>query len=226
MARRTALPTCRGCPGPSAGRASTTSTAPGRPARPVAAPQPPIHVSGPAGDATFTVSLRHETLNPCSASRAPGARTASSRRATARGASIPAPARLAHVSPRPERAALAQVAGRNGPALGVARGRGRRRRAERGGRRVPARARRGEDRPSRSAPEPEHMRRIETWAAVLMGARFTGEAARVDAERFARVYAPVGILPPDQYLTSSCRPRAGARSCRAPSATSTTSPST
>ena len=50
-------------------------------------------------------------------------------------------------------------------------------------------------------PEPEHMRRIETWAAVLMGARFSAAAARADAERFSRVYAPVGILPPDQYLS-------------------------
>ena len=53
----------------------------------------------------------------------------------------------------------------------------------------------------RWTPEPEHMRRIETWAALLMGARFTAQAARADAERFARVYFPVGILPPDQYLS-------------------------
>jgi radical SAM superfamily enzyme YgiQ (UPF0313 family) len=30
--------------------------------------------------------------------------------------------------------------------------------------------------------------------------RFDTPAARTDAERFARVYRPVGILPPDQYL--------------------------
>jgi len=49
-------------------------------------------------------------------------------------------------------------------------------------------------------PEPEHMRRIEAWAALLLGARFTADAARADARRFSRVYAPIGILPPDQYL--------------------------
>jgi len=49
-------------------------------------------------------------------------------------------------------------------------------------------------------PEPEHMRRIETWAALLMGARFTSGAARADAQRFSRIYFPIGILPPDQYL--------------------------
>jgi len=37
-------------------------------------------------------------------------------------------------------------------------------------------------------------------AALELGARFTASAARADAERFARVYAPIGILPPDQYL--------------------------
>jgi len=52
----------------------------------------------------------------------------------------------------------------------------------------------------RWTPEPEHMRRIEVWAAILMGARFTAAAARADAVRFARVYAPIGIVPPDQYL--------------------------
>jgi len=40
----------------------------------------------------------------------------------------------------------------------------------------------------------------DTAAALEAGARFTAEAARADAERFARVYAPIGILPPDQYL--------------------------
>jgi len=54
----------------------------------------------------------------------------------------------------------------------------------------------------RWTPEPEHMRRLEVWAALLMGARFTSDNARADAERFARVYAPIGILPPDQYLAT------------------------
>jgi hypothetical protein len=54
----------------------------------------------------------------------------------------------------------------------------------------------------RWSPEPEHMRRIEIWAALLLGARFTADAARADAARFARVYAPIGILPPDQYLAT------------------------
>jgi hypothetical protein len=40
-------------------------------------------------------------------------------------------------------------------------------------------------------------------AEVLLDlcARFDGKAARSDAEAFARVYRPVGILPPDQYLS-------------------------
>jgi Radical SAM superfamily len=33
-------------------------------------------------------------------------------------------------------------------------------------------------------------------------ARFDAQAARVDAARFAEVYSPVGILPPDQYLST------------------------
>ncbi len=39
-------------------------------------------------------------------------------------------------------------------------------------------------------------------ARVLLAfcARFDAAAARADAARFARVYRPVGILPPDQYL--------------------------
>jgi hypothetical protein len=32
-------------------------------------------------------------------------------------------------------------------------------------------------------------------------ARFDGAAGRADADAFARVYAPVGILPPDQYMS-------------------------
>ncbi len=35
---------------------------------------------------------------------------------------------------------------------------------------------------------------------VEQAARFDSAAARLDAARFAEVYAPIGILPPDQYL--------------------------
>jgi len=38
-------------------------------------------------------------------------------------------------------------------------------------------------------------------AALELGARFTAGAARADAKRFAQVYSPIGILPPDQYLS-------------------------
>ena len=36
--------------------------------------------------------------------------------------------------------------------------------------------------------------------ALAAAARFTAGAARADAARFAEVYAPIGMLPPDQYL--------------------------
>ena len=36
--------------------------------------------------------------------------------------------------------------------------------------------------------------------AIERGARFDSTAAREDAARFATVYSPIGILPPDQYL--------------------------
>jgi hypothetical protein len=42
--------------------------------------------------------------------------------------------------------------------------------------------------------------RREMLAALEAGAAFTAAAARADAARFAAVYAPIGILPPDQYL--------------------------
>jgi hypothetical protein len=37
--------------------------------------------------------------------------------------------------------------------------------------------------------------------ALAVCARFDATAARADAARFARVYSPIGILPPDQYLS-------------------------
>jgi radical SAM superfamily enzyme YgiQ (UPF0313 family) len=37
--------------------------------------------------------------------------------------------------------------------------------------------------------------------ALAACARFDADAARADAARFARVYSPVGILPPDQYMS-------------------------
>ncbi len=40
----------------------------------------------------------------------------------------------------------------------------------------------------------------EADALLGLAARFDAGAARADAEAFARVYSPVGILPPDQYL--------------------------
>ena len=169
-----------------------------RPARSRAEPQSPIHVSGSAGEATFTVSLRHETLTV--GLEGPGAHrvVAACDRAGRlysywrdghtyrRGLS----GRLLHKWQDPAGrhwewpegeaadAVLNEAAGvflRVHDAVKTDGG--------------------------RWTPEPEHMRRIETWAAVLLGARFTAEAARADAERFSRVYAPVGILPPDQYLS-------------------------
>jgi hypothetical protein len=40
-------------------------------------------------------------------------------------------------------------------------------------------------------------------AATLLDlcGRFKADAARADADRFARVYSPIGMLPPDQYLS-------------------------
>ncbi len=37
-------------------------------------------------------------------------------------------------------------------------------------------------------------------AALALAARFDGRAAAADAARFADLYQPIGILPPDQYL--------------------------
>jgi hypothetical protein len=37
-------------------------------------------------------------------------------------------------------------------------------------------------------------------ALAERAARFTAQAARADVERFLRLYRPIGILPPDQYL--------------------------
>lgn len=49
-------------------------------------------------------------------------------------------------------------------------------------------------------PEPTPLDRVVCLAALELGARFTAAVARADAARFAGVYAPIGILPPDQYL--------------------------
>jgi hypothetical protein len=40
----------------------------------------------------------------------------------------------------------------------------------------------------------------EVAATLRLAASFDSRAARLDAARFARVYSPIGILPPDQYL--------------------------
>jgi radical SAM superfamily enzyme YgiQ (UPF0313 family) len=40
----------------------------------------------------------------------------------------------------------------------------------------------------------------EVASALQRAARFKGEAAIADAARFAQIYRPIGILPPDQYL--------------------------
>ena len=40
----------------------------------------------------------------------------------------------------------------------------------------------------------------ELQAVVERAARFTPQAARIDAAHYHRVYKPIGILPPDQYL--------------------------
>jgi hypothetical protein len=45
---------------------------------------------------------------------------------------------------------------------------------------------------------PQVVPQIETFLRRAM--RFTAPAARADAEHFLRVYRPLGILPPDQYL--------------------------
>lgn len=41
----------------------------------------------------------------------------------------------------------------------------------------------------------------EVEALLDLNGRFDAEAARADAERFSTVYRPIGILPPDQYLS-------------------------
>ncbi len=40
----------------------------------------------------------------------------------------------------------------------------------------------------------------EGWEALRRAAAFDLQRSRADAERFAQVYRPIGILPPDQYL--------------------------
>jgi hypothetical protein len=50
------------------------------------------------------------------------------------------------------------------------------------------------------ADEPRPALAADLAEALTAAARFTGGAARADAARFAEVYSPIGILPPDQYL--------------------------
>ncbi len=198
MARRIAPQTRRGRSGTPAGRASAPTVAPVRPARPVAEPQPPIHVSGSAGDAAFTVSLRHRSLTV--GLEGPGTHRIVA--ACDRAGRLYSYWRDGHTYRRGLSGRLLHkwqdARGRHwewpeGEAADTLMNEA----AEvflRVHNAVKADG-------GRWSPEPEHMRRIETWAAVLMGARFAAEAARADAERFSRVYAPVGILPPDQYLS-------------------------
>ena len=61
----------------------------------------------------------------------------------------------------------------------------------------------------RWTPKPTPMERVVLLAALELGARFTAAAARADAQRFAEVYSPIGILPPDQYLALVVQGTAG-----------------
>ena len=48
---------------------------------------------------------------------------------------------------------------------------------------------------------PDHPAQLrEVITVIERGARFDCAAARLDAARFAEVYSPIGMLPPDQYL--------------------------
>lgn len=48
---------------------------------------------------------------------------------------------------------------------------------------------------------PDHPTQLrDILTAIERGARFDSAAARLDAARFADVYSPIGMLPPDQYL--------------------------
>ena len=49
----------------------------------------------------------------------------------------------------------------------------------------------------------------EVTAIVERCAKFDAAAAREDAARFAEVYSPIGILPPDQYLSTVLQATAG-----------------
>ncbi len=63
--------------------------------------------------------------------------------------------------------------------------------------------------PCRWTPPPDPLQRVAMLDALESGARFTAQAARADAQRFARVYSPIGILPPDQYLSLVVQGTAG-----------------
>ncbi|MBI5565013.1 MAG: radical SAM protein [Chloroflexi bacterium] len=48
---------------------------------------------------------------------------------------------------------------------------------------------------------PDHPTQLrDVISALERGARFDSAVARLDAARFANVFSPIGILPPDQYL--------------------------
>jgi len=177
--------------------ASAPTLPPRRPVRPDAEPESPIHVHGIAGEVPFTVSLRYESVTV--GLEGPGAsRTVA---ACDRAGRLYSFWRDGHTYRRGLGGRVLHKwqdeAGRHWDALDEAG-------ADAVVNDAAAVFARVHDAVKRTAcrwrPEPEHMRRIETWAALLMGARFAAEAARADARRFSRIYFPVGILPPDQYL--------------------------
>ncbi len=48
---------------------------------------------------------------------------------------------------------------------------------------------------------PDHSQQLDDIVSVIeRAAQFTATAAQADAARFAQVYSPIGMLPPDQYL--------------------------
>ncbi|MFN8597590.1 MAG: radical SAM protein [Anaerolineae bacterium] len=48
---------------------------------------------------------------------------------------------------------------------------------------------------------PDHSQQLDDIVSVIeRAARFDATAAEADAARFAQVYSPIGMLPPDQYL--------------------------
>jgi hypothetical protein len=170
---------------------------PRRPARPETTPNPPIHIHGTAGDVPFTVSLRHESLTV--GLEGPGRRRTVA--ACDRAGRLYSFWRDGHTYRRGlggrQLHKWHDETGRHrewpDPAAGDA--------VVNAAAEVFARVHDAvKTTTCRWSPEPAHMQRIEAWAALLMGARFTAAAARADADQFSRVYSPIGILPPDQYL--------------------------